>query len=138
MTFTEFSKLLRKTDLGEIAEGGLAATLARARSVAQRKAPRKTGALASSIRSRLSRTGTTVSGGLLAGSARVPYAATHEFGATIAGAPWLKFRIGASWVQVRQVVIPARPYLRPALEESLADTLRREADRRLRAALGAR
>jgi hypothetical protein len=59
-------------------------------------------------------------------------------GGRIEGNPWLTFRIRGSWVQVRQVLIPARPYLRPALEDSLRQSLQIEADRSLRRALGVR
>ncbi len=49
----------------------------------------------------------------------VPYAGVQEYGAVIQArkARYLKFRVQGRWVQVRRVVIPARPYLRPALEE---------------------
>jgi len=43
----------------------------------------------------------------------VKYAATHNFGATIKpkNGKYLKFKIGGKFVQVKQVVIPARQFL---------------------------
>jgi phage virion morphogenesis protein len=43
----------------------------------------------------------------------VPYAAVHQFGATITAKTGrgLRFKIGEAWVTVKSVTIPARPYL---------------------------
>lgn len=39
------------------------------------------------------------------------YAAIHQFGGTINGKPWLRFKTpSGKWVSVRQVKIPARPF----------------------------
>ena len=60
-----------------------------------------------------------------------PYARIHEMGGTIHGRPWLKFQLpDGSWRQVEQVVIPARPWMRPAILEA-----EREVPRALQAAL---
>jgi phage gpG-like protein len=55
-----------------------------------------------------------------------PYAAIHQFGGTITGKPWLRFKIGDRWVTVHQVTIPARPFfpvedgkLTPKAEEKI-------------------
>ena len=47
----------------------------------------------------------------------VVYARVHEFGAVIRAknAPFLKFQVGGKWVQKKQVLAPARPFMRPAL-----------------------
>ena len=49
---------------------------------------------------------------------RVPYANIHESGGTIQARnkPLLKFQVNGQWVSKKQVVIPARPFLVPALE----------------------
>ena len=49
------------------------------------------------------------------------YARTHELGAVIHArrADFLKFKIpGVGWRQAREVTIPSRPFMRPALEEA--------------------
>lgn len=48
------------------------------------------------------------------------YGRIHEFGGTIKAknSPFLVFRIGKQWISVKQVVIPDRPFLRPALADS--------------------
>ena len=54
-----------------------------------------------------------------AGDSVTRYARIHEFGGTIlpTGGEYLHFLGRRGWARVRQVNIPARPYLRPALEE---------------------
>lgn len=57
----------------------------------------------------------------------VVYARIHEYGGIIKPKDpdgWLRFPIGGSWVTVKQVTIPARPYLRPAFKEKRADIAR--------------
>lgn len=76
------------------------------------------GALSQSIRPQITRTPGRPSLALLAGSPSVPYAEIHERGGTIHGKPWLRFRTARGWATVRSVVIPARPYLHPALQEA--------------------
>ena len=65
-------------------------------------------------------------------SANTPYAMAQEYGAVIQAqkAKYLKFRVQGRWVQVKRVVLPPRPYLRPgrdaaaeALPELLAQNL---------------
>ena len=67
--------------------------------------------------------------------AEAPYAGVQEEGAVILArrAKYLKFRVAGRWVQVRRVVVPARPFLRPgglaavaALERHLARALTEE------------
>lgn len=50
----------------------------------------------------------------------LPYAGVHEFGATIRAknSPFLVFRIGKQWISKKEVTIPARPFLAPALKDS--------------------
>ena len=49
------------------------------------------------------------------------YAPVHEFGATIRAkhSAYLRFKAGGSWHSVREVTIPARPFMRPALENNI-------------------
>lgn len=54
------------------------------------------------------------------GPRNVVYAAIHEFGGTITAknAPYLRFKTAdGAWHSVKSVTIPARPYMRPALDE---------------------
>lgn len=51
----------------------------------------------------------------------VQYAKVHEFGMTISAknAPYLKFKTDdGKWHSVKQVTIPARPFMRPALQNN--------------------
>lgn len=49
------------------------------------------------------------------------YAGIQELGGTIQSrtGSYLTFQIGGSWVKVRTVTIPARPYLEPAVKENI-------------------
>jgi phage gpG-like protein len=62
--------------------------------------------------------GGTAEAVIAAGNSRVPYARIHEYGGTIRAKnkPYLTFKIGNRWIRKKQVVIPARPYLGPAIE----------------------
>lgn len=77
----------------------------------------RSGRLARSLRARVHQRGDRLVGEL---SSDLPYAGVQEYGAVIQArkARYLKFRVQGRWVQARRVVIPARPYLRPALEEA--------------------
>lgn len=57
---------------------------------------------------------------VLVGVWGVVYAAIHEFGGMIEArqGKYLKFQVDGNWVQVTKVHIPARPYLRPAVDEN--------------------
>lgn len=66
------------------------------------------------------------------------YAAVHEFGATIRAksSEYLTFQIHGAWKKVKQVEIPARPFLRPGVLDNLQvistliqNTIKREVDR---------
>lgn len=50
----------------------------------------------------------------------VIYGPIHEFGGTIKPkvGKYLKFQIAGQWKTVKQVVIPAKPFLRPAIQKS--------------------
>lgn len=56
---------------------------------------------------------------ITAGSSRVPYASIHELGGTIKAtrSKYLTFQVSGRWVKVEQVNIPARPYMKPAMQE---------------------
>jgi HK97 gp10 family phage protein len=78
-----------------------------------------TGNLKNSIQSQIdstSRTNATAS----VGPRNVVYAAIQEFGGIINAREggYLRFQIDGQWITVRSVTIPARPYLRPALDEN--------------------
>lgn len=62
---------------------------------------------------------------VLVGSRGVIYAAVHEFGATIRPkrAKVLHWMEGDEHVFAKQVVIPPRPYLRPAIDENKQEVL---------------
>ncbi|UCE65933.1 MAG: phage virion morphogenesis protein [Candidatus Zixiibacteriota bacterium] len=79
---------------------------------------RRSGALAGSIFTRL------IGGGDIGGMVGTNkiYAAIHEFGGIIRAkrADFLKFQIDGSWVQVKQVRMPARPYMQPAFHENIS------------------
>lgn len=51
------------------------------------------------------------------------YSAIHEFGGTIKPrkSKYLKFVIGGQWKSVKQVIMPARPFLMPAFEDNMDD-----------------
>lgn len=70
----------------------------------------------------------------------LPYAGVHEKGATIRAknAPYLVFRIGKRWISAKEVTIPARPFLAPALKDSRGAArviIKRLADEALKEAL---
>lgn len=75
----------------------------------------RTGRLRTSIFGRMRGTDTLDIG---AGS-NVKYARIHELGGIIKAknAPYLTFPVNGRWVSTKQVEIPARPYVRPSIEE---------------------
>lgn len=92
----------------------------------------RSGRLRASIRHRVAVVGGEVRGTLQAGSPSVRYARIHEEGGIINGRPWLTYQIpGVGWRRSMSVRIPARPYLRPALEQAQTD-LGEELTRELR------
>lgn len=54
-------------------------------------------------------------------SANTVYAPIQELGGIIRPrtADFLKFQIGGNWIRAKQVVIPDRPYLQPAITENI-------------------
>lgn len=78
---------------------------------------RRTGRLSRSIHSEPAR----LEGSAILGKVgtNLVYAPVHEFGATIRAkrAKYLRFKIDGHWVMKTQVTIPARPYMRPSLQE---------------------
>jgi phage gpG-like protein len=89
----------------------------------------KSGTLSRAFHLTVSNTGATVANPMV-------YAAIHQFGGTIKGNPWLRFKIGERWVTVHQVIIPARPFfpiesgkLTPKAEEKIRSSGERAAAR---------
>lgn len=82
----------------------------------------RTGELRDSIKAEVQAHSGGVTFRLRAGNERVPYARIHEYGGVIhaTNAEYLTFRIADQWISVPSVTIPARPYLRPAVEEAAA------------------
>ncbi|MCF8033871.1 MAG: hypothetical protein K9K66_16940 [Desulfarculaceae bacterium] len=78
----------------------------------------RSGRLLRSLGARVYQSGDTYIGEL---KADAPYAGVQEYGAVIQAkkAKYLKFRVQGQWVQVKRVVIPARPYLRPGRDAAL-------------------
>ena len=77
----------------------------------------RTGHLRRSITSRVEDKGDAVVGSI--GSAIV-YSRINELGGTIRPKvqKYLKFQIDGHWVSKKKVTIPARPYLKPSIEEN--------------------
>ena len=104
--------------LREAMEKALEAGLAASRRRMGSGGPRvRSGRLSRSLAYRVTQKGNTIVGELYSD---VPYAGVHENGAVIQAkkARHLKFRVQGRWVQVKRVVIPARPYLRPGMKEA--------------------
>lgn len=79
---------------------------------------RKTGRLAGSI----DREEFTVGGGVVGRiGSNVKYARIHELGGTIKAknVPYLRFYVDGHWVSIKEVKIPARPYIMSSLNESV-------------------
>ncbi|MEL6347165.1 MAG: HK97 gp10 family phage protein [Myxococcota bacterium] len=92
---------------------------------------RRSGRLAASVRARVSNDGGRPT---LTLSSDAPYARIHEYGGTIQGNPLLTFQTPSGvWVSAKQVTIPRRPWVRPAIEEAV-QTMPREFTRRVLAA----
>ncbi len=79
---------------------------------------RQRGQLRNSIQSESKTTGTGAEAEI---GPHVIYGRIQELGGTIRPihGQYLKFQIDGQWRQARQVTIPARPYLRPAVEEHI-------------------
>jgi HK97 gp10 family phage protein len=60
---------------------------------------------------------------VFAGVWGVVYAKIHEFGGVIKArtAPFLSFMVDGKWIHTKSVVMPARPFFRPAVDEHLAE-----------------
>ena len=78
----------------------------------------RTGRLSRSLAARVTQRGNTIIGELFSSE---PYALVQEHGAVIQAkkGKYLRFKVQGRWVQVKRVVIPARPYLRPGRDEAL-------------------
>ena len=78
----------------------------------------RTGHLRRNVYSRVIERGPKIAG--IIGS-NVRYAQIQEEGGVIRAknSPYLRFQIGDRWVSVKQVTIPARPYIEPAIRESI-------------------
>ena len=95
-------------------EAGLATSRARMGSGGPFK---RSGRLERSLAYRVVQSGNTIIGELYSDA---PYAMVHEHGAVIQAkkGSYLKFKVQGRWVQVKRVVIPARPYLRHGMDEA--------------------
>lgn len=82
---------------------------------------KKTGNLKKSITGKINTSGQDVIGRVFprVGGNFPPYGYVHETGAIIRPKrkEYLHFLIGGNWVKVKQVKIPARPYMQPTTEE---------------------
>lgn len=78
----------------------------------------RTGTLRRSIESDVDRQYNSLVGVLFS---NVVYAATQEEGRTIVPRvkDWLRFQVGGQYVFAKKVIIPARPFLGPALQDNL-------------------
>ena len=91
----------------------------------------KTGALRRSINTTILERGARFIGTM---GTNLLYGRAHELGAVIRpkSGKYLKFQIDGKWVSVPKVVIPKRPYLKPALEKmDLNEELRRQVRKRI-------
>jgi HK97 gp10 family phage protein len=117
---------------GELLEKALTAGAMIVANDAKRRAPVKTGNLRRSIHiggqgagaegGDIGRPAQPANGAAVQVGTNVEYAAIHEYGGIITPktAKALRFKIGDKWVMTQRVQIPARPYLRPALDENEA------------------
>ena len=99
-------------------EAGRVGVRSAQRNASGRVLKRRSGRLAASVRHKV-----TLDNGraVLRLSTDSPYGRIHEMGGRIQGRPWLVFRVpGGGWRKVREVTIPARPWLRPALQDASA------------------
>lgn len=85
----------------------------------------RSGALKESIRVSAYTQFSPNSGGsatISAGNSRVPYANIHEVGGVIRprNGEYLHFQVAGNWRRVRQVTMPKRPYIKPAVDKKVA------------------
>jgi len=61
---------------------------------------------------------TIKTGGFFGGGRELRYARIHEYGGVIRPRikKWLAFKVGDRWVKTKKVMIPERPYFKPAIE----------------------
>jgi len=78
----------------------------------------KSGHLRRSVHSKVQDEGDKIIGMLYS---NVVYARIHELGGTIRPRTkkYLRFKVNGKWVSKKEVTIPARPYLRPSIEENV-------------------
>lgn len=85
---------------------------------------RRGGALWNSVGYSVKATNQDVTALVYGGGSTAPYLRAHEFGAIIRprnASGWLKFKIGAQWVQTRRVVLPKRPTIGPSVRETFPE-----------------
>jgi len=60
---------------------------------------------------------------VVGGGQRVKYARIHEYGGVIRPRrkPFLFFKIGGQWIRTLKVTMPARPFVKPAIEKRKDD-----------------
>jgi len=114
LTLEDFQKRVNTLTGRDSAVGRAVALTAKyAQETAHELAPRKTGNLARSI---LADVQDDLSFRL---QATAKYAGIQEYGGTIHGNRFLRFQgRGGKWATVRKVKIPARPFLRPAMDKA--------------------
>jgi len=82
---------------------------------------KRSGDLKKSITGKINSVGNDVVGRVFprVGGKFPPYGVIHEIGATIKAKrkEYLNFVIGGNWVKVKQIKIPARPYMQPTTTE---------------------
>lgn len=80
----------------------------------------RTGHLRRSITSDVDKVGDRIVGKI---GSNVVYARIHELGGVIRPkvADYLRFQINNKWVTTKKVTMPARPYLRPSIEDNLKE-----------------
>ena len=80
---------------------------------------RRSGDLIRTVKTSLRGSGAQTVVTLTVGSREAPYAEAHEKGAKIRpkNGPYLHFKGGKGWVRVKEVTLPARPFLAPAAAE---------------------
>ena len=109
--------------LGDVASARVLMTALKAAALpiqneAKRRAPYRSGTLSRGITIE-ERESTATRARVAVSTSKIPYARIQEYGGTIRakGGGFLTFKTSdGRWVRVRQVTIPARPYLRPAFD----------------------
>ena len=122
--------LRKKTALNAVTAGAAKVEEYTKRNIFDTFSEKQTGSLANSV----TVTATVTQNGAEASIAPMRvYARIQEFGGTVHAKPggFLHFKIGDAWVRTKQVTIPARPYLGPAVndnQEQIISAMREEVE----------